>query len=148
MYTREHEAKREPIREETGTEVQVRHVLVVEDDRDIRDAVVFLLRDAGYTVYEASDGKPAIERLHAAQERLVVVLDMVMPGLDGVAVLRAVAAHDALATRHAFILMSANEEKLPPPTLVTQVQAVVVLKPFDIDTLLAAVDEAAARLES
>ena len=125
-------------------------VLVVEDDVYIRESLAHLLREEGYTVYEAPDGRPALERLHRSTERMVVLLDLNMPGMDGRQLLEAVAAHDVLATRHAFILVTANERTLPLvfATLLAQLRVSVIAKPFDIDTVLAAVAQAAARLAS
>lgn len=125
-------------------------VLVVEDDDAIRETLVDLLQDAGYVVNAARDGRPALTRLHQSKERLVVLLDLNMPGLDGKAVLQAVAAHDVLATRHAFILMTANERTLPLDfaLLLTQLQVSVVAKPFDIDHLLELVAQASTRLRT
>jgi CheY-like chemotaxis protein len=123
-------------------------VLVVEDDKDIRETVVDVLLDEGYRVYEAPDGKPALARLHASREQFVVLLDLNMPGMDGKAVLQAVAAHDELAVRHAYILVTANQRTLPLAfvNLLTQLRVAVIAKPFDIDALLDAVAQAAARL--
>lgn len=127
-----------------------RQVLVVDDDPDIRASLVVLLQDAGYAVYEAPDGKPALQRLRQSSERLVVLLDMQMPGVDGVAVLEAVAAHHELATRHAYIVMSAHAGRTLPlkmATLLIELQAPILAKPFDIDDVLVAVHVAEQRLE-
>lgn len=62
-------------------------VLVVDDDPDIRGILTFTLEDAGYSVRQASDGAQAIE----AMEQKVpdcLVLDLMMPGVDGFGVLR------------------------------------------------------------
>jgi two-component system NtrC family sensor kinase len=67
-------------------------VLIVEDDEPTREVLVELLTDARYTVYQAPDGKLALERLRTHPEGLVVLLDLMMPGVDGFKVLQAVAA--------------------------------------------------------
>ena len=123
-------------------------VLVVEDDDATREVLVDLLTDGGYTVYEAPDGKPALERLRAHPEGLVVLLDWMMPGIDGLAVLQAVAAESPLARRHRYILMSATGRWLPPEMarLLEQLNVSSVPKPFDIDEMLAAVEQAASFL--
>lgn len=128
-----------------------RQVLVVDDDPDIRASLVFLLRDEGYEVHEAPDGKPALQRLRQSSERLVVLLDMQMPDVDGVAVLEAVAAHQELASRHAYIVMTAHGGRTLPlkmATLLIELQVPILAKPFDIDAVLAAVHAAAQRLET
>lgn len=62
-------------------------VLVVEDERDILDVVEFNLRQAGYDVLKAQDG---LEGLRLAQEKHpdLLVLDLLLPGLDGKEVCR------------------------------------------------------------
>lgn len=124
------------------------HVLIVEDDAPLRQTLRSLLEDEGHSVFEAPDGSPALERLQASPQRLVVLLDVQMPGMDGRQVLEAVAAHDLLATRHAYVLMTANASTLPLPfaSLLTQLNVPVLAKPFDLDRLLATVAEAAQRI--
>ncbi len=123
-------------------------VLVVEDDQEIREMLVEYLRDAGYTVYEAPDGKPALERLRTHPAGLVVLLDLMMPGMDGYAVLQAVAEESPLATKHAYILVSATSSTLPlkVAAILKQLHVMSVPKPFDLDELLAAVQKTASTL--
>lgn len=59
-------------------------VLVVEDDPDQRDAVVLALQQAGYTVVAAGDGVEALELLHAGTKPCLILLDLMMPEMDGV----------------------------------------------------------------
>jgi CheY-like chemotaxis protein len=124
-------------------------VLVVEDEDDIRQAVRWALEDAGYVVDEAPDGRPALDRLRASRQGTVVVLDLQMPGLDGMQVLQAVAADAALGRRHAFVVATAMDHRTLPlafALLLTDLQVEVIAKPFDLDALLAAVRRAEGRL--
>ncbi len=59
-----------------------RHVLVVEDDADVRSLVVDLLERAGYRVSQAGDGRTGLRIFHERRPDLVV-LDISMPELDG-----------------------------------------------------------------
>ncbi len=60
------------------------HILVVEDDPDIRDSVVEILEDEGYTVSDAAGGQEALERLASASAKPdLILLDLMMPGMDG-----------------------------------------------------------------
>src|SRR4051794_28796571 len=63
-------------------------VLVVDDDPDLRELLVFSLEDDGHTVRVAGDGDEALAALEA-QAPDCLVLDIMMPGLDGFGVLRA-----------------------------------------------------------
>ena len=62
-------------------------VLVVDDEAAIRDIVRRYLTAEGFEVAEAADGKDALDRLRALEPDLVV-LDVLMPGIDGLEVLR------------------------------------------------------------
>jgi archaellum biogenesis ATPase FlaH/CheY-like chemotaxis protein len=62
-------------------------VLVVDDEFDIRELLVDTLIDADYEVIEASDGNAALTRI-AAEHPDIVLLDIWMPGMDGLEVLR------------------------------------------------------------
>jgi DNA-binding response OmpR family regulator len=62
-------------------------VLVVDDDATVREVVVSYLRNAGHEVHEAVDGAGALEAVRQVGTDLVV-LDVMMPGLDGLEVCR------------------------------------------------------------
>ena len=62
--------------------VKRRHVLVVDDEPDVRSLVVDLLARDGYAVTSAGDGREALRSLYAVRPDLVV-LDVRMPGIDG-----------------------------------------------------------------
>jgi DNA-binding response OmpR family regulator len=67
--------------------VRASRVLVVDDEVKIRDIVSRYLESEGYDVAEAADGREALQRARELNPDLVV-LDVMMPGLDGVDVLR------------------------------------------------------------
>ncbi len=60
-------------------------VLVVDDDRTVREVVVSYLRAGGHTVTEAGDGESALVAMHRHAADLVV-LDLMLPGLGGLEV--------------------------------------------------------------
>ena len=123
-------------------------VLIVEDDETIRELLANLLQEEGYTVFTAPDGQPALERLRTHPSSLVVLLDLMMPGMDGYALLQALAADSPLTTRHAYILMSALAKTLPLKVvqLLKHLNVDFLSKPFDLEDVLAAVKKAASRL--
>lgn len=125
-------------------------VLIVEDDASIRDLLTVLLQEEGYTVFTAPDGQPALERLRSHPAGLVVLLDLMMPGMDGYALLQAIAAEAPLTRQHAYILMSATAKTLPLKLvqLLKQVNVASLPKPFTLDEVLAAVQSAANHLAS
>ena len=70
---------------------KVRRVVVADDDPDIVDILVFNLSAAGYEVASAADGVAALELVGASRPDLVV-LDIMMPKMDGLEVLAALKA--------------------------------------------------------
>jgi len=60
------------------------HILVVEDDRDIRESVVEILEDDGHVVTSAGDGREALEQLQSASRAPdLILLDLMMPVMSG-----------------------------------------------------------------
>jgi two-component system KDP operon response regulator KdpE len=124
-------------------------VLVVDDEDDIRMTMRIVLQDAGYAVLEAPEGRSALVQLAYSPQGMVVLLDLKMPGMDGFAVLRALAKDEHLASRHAFIVATAldtralREEEVE---LLTRFGISRIDKPFDLDDLFAAVRAAEQRL--
>ncbi len=70
-------------------------ILVADDDRDILDMVSFILTHAGYTVVGVSDGSEAIAEIESNPPELAI-LDVMMPGLSGIEVLRRVRKNDSV----------------------------------------------------
>lgn len=125
-------------------------VLVVDDDEPIRDILRVLLEESQHTVEEAADGAVALALLRAATERYVVLLDLIMPDMGGVAVLEVVCADPNLRQRHAFLVISAGgtSDREQAAQLLESLRGQFVPKPFDIEVLLRAIDGAAASLGS
>ena len=68
----------------------IRHcnsILVVEDDQSIRDSVVQILSLEGYSPEAAANGKEALEKLHHLHKPCLILLDLMMPVMDGYAFL-------------------------------------------------------------
>jgi CheY-like chemotaxis protein len=123
-------------------------VLVVDDEEAIRETLRFVLEDAGYSVVEAMNGLDALDILYASIEPLVVLLDIMMPRLNGAGVLGVAAEDEQLASQNAFVLVTANPAPFSKPfaLLVERLGVAVVSKPFDIDDLLSAIAQAARHL--
>jgi CheY-like chemotaxis protein len=79
-------------------------VLVVDDDEVIREGLAVVLRDAGYAVVAVGNGREALEFLHRNPVPDLVLLDMMMPGCDGWAFLRARYRDPALAAVPVVVL--------------------------------------------
>lgn len=116
-------------------------ILVVDDDASTRDTVRFVLEDVSYHVLEAADGHAALAMLTEASAPLVALIDLLMPGMDGLDLLRAIVADARLAARHRYIGMTAAVGPVAPQAaaLLAQLHGALLEKPFGIDTLLDAV---------
>ena len=108
-------------------------ILVVDDEPLIRDVVVDLLRDEGYTVVTADDGLAALELVQREAPGLVL-MDVMMPRMDGRAACRAMRDHGH-GVALPIVLMSAMTE---PADLDPGITA-FVRKPIDMDGLVALV---------
>jgi CheY-like chemotaxis protein len=120
-------------------------VFVIDDNEDIRDTLRLLLEEAGYAVRDAADGLAGLAVIRATDAPSVVLLDMLMPKLDGVGVLRAIAQAPDHAPRHRYILLSAGIWRVPHEISAT-LAVTVVPKPFDVQDLLDIVAREAAAL--
>ena len=62
--------------------MEINHVLIVEDDKEIREGVQIYLQSQGYVVFQAADGIEGLEILEKEEIHLVL-LDIMMPGMNG-----------------------------------------------------------------
>jgi len=66
-------------------------ILTADDSESMRQMIVFTLRDAGYDVVEAVDGKDALDKLTASTPHMLIT-DLNMPRMDGIELIRQVRA--------------------------------------------------------
>ena len=83
--------------------VPTAQILIVEDDEDLRFVVEELLVDLGYRVASVSDGRAALEYLHGHAPPSIIVLDLVMPRMDGAEFCRQRRRHRALSSIPVFL---------------------------------------------
>lgn len=81
-------------------------VLVTDDDQDIRDGIEIYLRNEGYRVLKAANGEEALEQL-AKEEVHLLVLDVMMPKLDGIATTFKIREHNNIP----ILMLSAKVEE-------------------------------------
>src|SRR5215212_2581245 len=86
-----------------------RRVLVVEDDEAIRELIALHLRLEGFAVLTSGDGSEAL-RLARAEEFDLIVLDVMLPGLDGMTLCAAVRRDSASADTPILMLTARREE--------------------------------------
>jgi CheY-like chemotaxis protein len=117
-----------------------RDVLIVDDDPDIRDAVGECLRFEGYDVHSAADGKDALDCLEFGLKPDVILLDLMMPVLNGFDMLIALQAHPEWKSIP-VVVVSANRG-YEADDLAGAVS--ILRKPVSVDRLIAAVEQAVA----
>jgi CheY-like chemotaxis protein len=116
------------------------NVLVVDDDAGIRDLLEGLLKEEGYNVAAARNGREALELLRKRADLgpHVILLDLMMPVLDGYAVMEALAANPQLRDSHAVVVMSAAQ-RLSDGHF--DLANALLPKPFAIDDVLETVGQ-------
>jgi CheY-like chemotaxis protein len=125
-------------------------LLLVDDEPEILETLQSLFEESGYPIRQASNGQEALALLRASQERHIIVLDNVMPVLDGEGVLREILRDKHLRRRHAIILVSAMarlSRRLSLQRLLQSLSIETITKPFNIADLEHAVERARAKLQ-
>jgi CRP-like cAMP-binding protein len=113
-------------------------ILIIEDNNDIRENVVEILELAGYTVFEAQNGKTGVD---LATKNLpdVILCDIMMPELDGYGVLYMLSKNPETATIP-FIFLTAKAERLDLRKGMELGADDYLTKPFDDMDLLSAIE--------
>src|SRR5262249_25644384 len=82
-------------------------ILIVDDDEDIRDLLKILLEADGYRVEVASDGQDAWRQLREGERPALILLDMMMPHMDGEQFLKRLRSSNL--SKLPVIILSGNE---------------------------------------
>ena len=109
--------------------------MVVDDDQSLREVLAEAIADAGYMVEQSENGQVALEKLRATPASpCIVLLDLMMPVMDGWAVVKEMDSDPQLAAIPICIVSA--QDRLPPPRNVCFLR-----KPIRVDTLLRTVEE-------
>lgn len=106
-------------------------ILVVDDEEALVNVIASVLEDEGYPVVAANDGATALAFLRRHPTTCLAFLDLMMPGMDGWQLRRAMLAEPSLATIPVVIvsaLVTGDMDELRP--------AAVLGKPFKLDHIL------------
>ena len=107
-------------------------VLVVDDEPMVRETLGQVLTDEGYVVDLAVDGESALERVHANRPD-AILLDLMMPGMNGRQFLQALREEPAYIDVPVMIMTAVHGLEIGKATLGA---SEVIEKPFNIDELL------------
>jgi CheY-like chemotaxis protein len=111
-------------------------VFVIEDDVDTRDMLKRFLELEGFQVEMAANGQQALERLHAGMQPCVILLDLMMPVMDGWQFRQQQARDRELAEIPVIVVSAAGRNRM------TDIDADAYLtKPVDLDQLLDRVNQ-------
>ena len=113
---------------------EVGGVLVVEDDCDIRNALRDVLEDEGYRVRTAANGREALDLLESAGAPCVILLDLMMPVMDGWQFRREQKANSNISSIPLIVITATGNR----PVLIDA--ADLVLKPLELGRLFEAVE--------
>ena len=116
-------------------EMEMNHVLVVEDDKEIREGVEIYLKSQGYEVFQAADGVEGLEVIEKEDIHLAIV-DIMMPRMDGISMVV------KLREKYDFpvIFLSAKSEEVDKIMGLNMGADDYVTKPFTPMELLARVN--------
>jgi CheY-like chemotaxis protein len=105
-------------------------ILIAEDEAMLRLIAVELLQDAGFEVFEASDGVEALELLKANPQIALLVSDVKMPRMDGYSLVEA-----GLALRPDLKVLMMTGYAQSPPQMLAARDIQVLRKPFNLERL-------------
>ena len=121
------------------TQEKVKKVLIVEDDEDLNLLYRLYLQGESYQIMQARNGKEGLEQV-AAQKPDLIILDMIMPVMDGEEFLEKL-RFEKKVTDVPVIIASVNDRI--PASLIEKTKVRSVLrKPFAIETLLREIEAA------
>lgn len=118
-------------------------IVVADDDVDILDLVVFKLTQAGFEAVPVTDGVSALAAIEADPPRLAI-LDVMMPGLSGIDVLRKIRASETIGDLD-VILLTARARDTDVDTGFASGASDYVIKPFSPRELMHRVNAVLAR---
>ncbi|GAC1340580.1 MAG: hypothetical protein NVSMB23_11070 [Myxococcales bacterium] len=111
-------------------------VLVVDDDRDIRETLGEVLNEEGFRAVCVGDGRAALDQLESGLRPEVILLDLMMPRMDGWHFRLEQAKRPSLADIPVVVITAAGEP-LPAPIDARK----ILSKPVQYAALLATVNE-------
>jgi two-component system response regulator VicR len=119
-----------------------KHILVVNDTQDVLDAIQMVLEDAGYRVTARTEPTTSAADIEAINPDLLMI-DMLFAGKNiGWELIQAIRLHEATAHLPVIVCTAARHEVTESESVLLGKGITVVYKPFDIDDLVAAVEQA------
>ncbi len=105
-------------------------VLLVDDEAGVRQLLNMILSDDGFTIRSAANGTEAFALLQSGCRPRLILLDLMMPGMNGWEFIAAIKKDEALKDIPVVLITAYSRGNLPLPELQ------ILEKPFDIPLLL------------
>ncbi|MBQ1504998.1 MAG: response regulator transcription factor [Oscillospiraceae bacterium] len=121
----------------------MKKILVIEDEDNIRSFVVINLKRAGYAVVEAASGEEAFEVLAQNPDVILMVVDLMLPGIDGYEICRRVRAS---GSNMGIVMLTARSQEMDKVTGLMTGADDYITKPFSPAELTARIDALMRRL--
>jgi CheY-like chemotaxis protein len=115
-------------------------ILVVDDDADVRETLAETLAFEGYTTEQAANGQEALDYLRNNPAPCLVLLDLMMPVMNGYDFLNAIRSEPALSSVSVFIVSAAAREQVEAAAK-SSAAVGVLTKPVQLAALLGAVEK-------
>jgi CheY-like chemotaxis protein len=115
-----------------GSMRRYKSVLIVDDDADVRESISDVLSLEGHPNVVAADGTEALAALERCQTPTLVLLDFIMPRMDGAAFLETLGRLESPKNIHVVFVSASREPRPESPLVIGE-----LLKPFDVDAPLA-----------
>ena len=120
------------------------HILIVEDDKEIREGIEIYLKNQGYQVSQAADGLEGLEQIQAQEIHLAIV-DVMMPRMDGITMMMKVREQ---GYDFPVIMLSAKSEEVDKIMGLNMGADDYVTKPFSMPVLLRKIAAVLRRADS
>lgn len=121
--------------------IRPRCVLVIDDDQGIREAILETLRDDGFEVQEAADGREALDIINdRTDESFMLLLDLMMPRVSGWQLLGALEQEGRLRDIPVVVISALRSDAARLPARIRFLK-----KPFEMNTLLGIVEQVCER---
>jgi len=131
------------------TEEKKKKILIVEDEPIINKAYAEELRDEGFTVFTAGNGRDGLE-LAIREKPNLILLDVLMPVMDGIAMMKALRERDLYGKNVPIILLtnlSASEEKIMKAITESEPAYYLVKSDWNLTSVVAKINERLGRAQ-
>lgn len=120
---------------ENKVDSNYKSILVVEDNKDIQDSLKLALEVEGYTVFTADNGRDALDQLSRIPTPCVILLDLMMPVMNGWEFVEEISKDLMLSTIPIVVVTAFSDKKTTPKT------NDIIQKPIDLNALLKTVSK-------